>query len=182
MNYLAAAGASGILLVLLFLGLGLHRYGGLSEWMVPAAFEGKTTLLDPVLKLVMTALTVGAGFQGGEVTPLFGIGASLGGWIGSVTLGDPSLMAALGMVGVFGAALNVPITTIMLGIDMFGASAGAYFVIVGFMSYLIAGHHAVYPAQRIVTPKRRSLKEDTALTVEGAYERHRQELEEMIDE
>lgn len=181
-NYLAAAGASGILLVLLFLGLGLHRYGGLSEWMFPAAFEGKTTLLDPVLKLVMTALTVGAGFQGGEVTPLFGIGASLGGWIGSVTLGDPSLMAALGMVGVFGAALNVPITTIMLGIDMFGASAGAYFVIVGFMSYLIAGHHAVYPAQRIVTPKRRSLKEDTALTVEGAYERHRQELEEMIDE
>lgn len=181
-NYLATAGASGILLVLLFLGLGLHRYGGLSEWMVPAAFEGKTTLLDPVLKLVMTALTVGAGFQGGEVTPLFGIGASLGGWIGSVTLGDPSLMAALGMVGVFGAALNVPITTIMLGIDMFGASAGAYFVIVGFMSYLIAGHHAVYPAQRIVTPKRRSLKEDTALTVEGAYERHRQELEEMIDE
>ena len=181
-NYLAAAGASGILLVLLFLGLSLHRYGGLSEWMVPAAFEGKTTLFDPVLKLVMTALTVGAGFQGGEVTPLFGIGASLGGWIGSVTLGDPSLMAALGMVGVFGAALNVPITTIMLGIDMFGASAGAYFVIVGFMSYLIAGHHAVYPAQRIVTPKRRSLKEDTALTVEGAYERHRQELEEMIDE
>lgn len=181
-NYLAAAGASGILLVLLFLGLGLHRYGGLSEWMVPAAFEGKTTLFDPVLKLVMTALTVGAGFQGGEVTPLFGIGASLGGWIGSVTLGDPSLMAALGMVGVFGAALNVPITTIMLGIDMFGASAGVYFVIVGFMSYLIAGHHAVYPAQRIVTPKRRSLKEDTALTVEGAYERHRQELEEMIDE
>ena len=181
-NYLAAAGASGILLVLLFLGLGLHRYGGLSEWMVPAAFEGKTTLFDPVLKLVMTALTVGAGFQGGEVTPLFGIGASIGGWIGSVTLGDPSLMAALGMVGVFGAALNVPITTIMLGIDMFGASAGAYFVIVGFMSYLIAGHHAVYPAQRIVTPKRRSLKEDTALTVEGAYERHRQELEEMIDE
>lgn len=180
-NYLAAAGASGILLVLLFLGLGLHRYGGLSEWMVPAAFEGKTTLLDPVLKLGMTALTVGAGFQGGEVTPLFGIGASLGGWIGSVTLGDPSLMAALGMVGVFGAALNVPITTIMLGIDMFGASAGAYFVIVGFVSYLIAGHHAVYPAQRIVTPKRRSLKEDTALTVEGAYERHRQELEEMID-
>lgn len=180
-NYLAAAGASGILLVLLFLGLGLHRYGGLSEWMVPAAFEGKTTLFDPVLKLGMTALTVGAGFQGGEVTPLFGIGASLGGWIGSVTLGDPSLMAALGMVGVFGAALNVPITTIMLGIDMFGASAGAYFVIVGFVSYLIAGHHAVYPAQRIVTPKRRSLKEDTALTVEGAYERHRQELEEMID-
>ena len=133
-------------------------------------------------KLGMTALTVGAGLQGGEVTPLFGIGASLGGWIGQVTMGDPSLVAALGMVGVFGAALNVPITTIMLGIDMFGAQAAGYFVIVGFVSYLVAGHAAVYPAQRIVTPKRRGLKDDAALTVEGALERHRRELEELMDE
>lgn len=181
-NYLMAAAVSGIVLVALFLGFGLHPYGGLSEWMTPAAFRGETTLADPLAKLVMTALTVGAGFQGGEVTPLFGIGSSLGGWIGQATLGDPSLMAALGMVGVFGAALNVPITTIMLGIDMFGAQAAGYFVIVSFVSYLIAGHHAVYPAQRIVTPKRRSLKQDAALTVEGAYERHRRELEELIGE
>lgn len=181
-NYLLAAGVGGAVLVVLFLGCGLSAYGGLSEWMVGAAFRGETTLADPLAKLGMTALTVGAGFQGGEVTPLFGIGASLGGWIGEVTLGDPSLMAALGMVGVFGAALNVPITTIMLGIDMFGAHAGGYFVIVGFLSYLIAGHHAVYPAQRIVTPKRRALKADTDLTVESALERHRRELEELIDE
>lgn len=181
-NYLSAAFVSGAVLAGLFIGLGLHRYGGLSEWMVPAAFEGKTSLLDPLMKLGMTALTVGAGFQGGEVTPLFGIGAALGGWIGSTTIGDPSLMAALGMLGLFGSALNVPITTIMLGIDMFGAHAAGYFVIVSFVSYLVAGHHAVYPAQRIITPKRRSLKADATLTVEGARERHRQELEEMIDE
>lgn len=181
-NYLIAAVVSGLVLVALFLGCSLYEYGGLSEWMVDAAFDGKTTLFDPLAKLGMTALTVGAGFQGGEVTPLFGIGASLGGWIGQVTLGDPGFMAALGMVGVFGAALNVPVTTIMLGIDMFGASASSYFVIVSFVSYLVAGHHAVYPAQRIVTPKRRSLKDDTELTVEGAYKRHRQELEELVDE
>ena len=161
---------------------GQTPYAGLSEWMVGAAFRGETTLADPVAKLGMTALTVGAGLQGGEVTPLFGIGASLGGWIGQVTMGDPSLVAALGMVGVFGAALNVPITTIMLGIDMFGAQAAGYFVIVGFVSYLAAGHAAVYPAQRIVTPKRRGLKDDAALTVEGALERHRRELEELMDE
>lgn len=181
-SYLTAAAVSGVVLAGLFLGLNLHRYGGLSEWMVPAAFEGTTTLADTLAKLGMTALTVGAGFQGGEVTPLFGIGASLGGWLGSVMLGDPSLLAALGMLGVFGAALNVPITTIMLGVDMFGAQAAGYFIMVSFVSYLVAGHHAVYPAQRIVTPKRRSLKADATLTVEGAYERHRQELEEMIDE
>lgn len=181
-NYLLAAFVGGLILVVLFLGCNLHVYGGLSEWMVAAAFRGDTTVFDPIAKLGMTALTVGAGFQGGEVTPLFGIGASLGGWIGQTALGDPGFMAALGMVGVFGAALNVPVTTIMLGIDMFGAQAGAYFVIVSFVSYLVAGHHAVYPAQRIVTPKRRSLKDDADLTVEGAYERHRQELEELIEE
>lgn len=175
-NYLAAAAAGGILLAVLFLGFDLHPYGGLSEWMTAAAFAGDTTPVDALLKLVLTALTVGVGLQGGEVTPLFGIGAALGGWIGSVALGDPGFMAALGMVGVFGAALNVPVTTIMLGIDMFGARAGSYFVIVSFVSYLVAGHHAVYPAQRIVTPKRRSLKKDVELTVEGAQERHRQEI------
>lgn len=180
-NYLVAAAVGGLLLAVLFLGCGLHAYGGLSEWLVPAAFTGKTTLVDPLAKLGMTALTVGAGLQGGEVTPLFGIGASLGGWIGATTLGDPSFMAALGMLGVFGAALNVPVTTIMLGIDMFGASASAYFVIVTFVSYLIAGHQAVYPAQRIVTPKRRSLKGDAELSVERALEQRRAEVAEMVD-
>ena len=180
-NYLVAAAVGGLLLAILFLGCGLHAYGGLSEWLVPAAFTGKTTLADPLAKLGMTALTVGAGLQGGEVTPLFGIGASLGGWIGATTLGDPSFMAALGMLGVFGAALNVPVTTIMLGIDMFGASASAYFVIVTFVSYLIAGHQAVYPAQRIVTPKRRSLKGDAELSVERALEQRRAEVAEMVD-
>ena len=62
----------------------------------------------------------------------------------------PSFMAALGMVGLFGSALNVPITTIMLGIDLFGGHAAPYFVIVSFVGYLIAGHRGVYPAQRIV--------------------------------
>ena len=181
-NYLSAAATGGVVLAVLFLGLGMAPYSGLSEWMVGAAFQGQTTLVDALAKLGMTALTVGAGMQGGEVTPLFGIGASLGGWIGQVAMGDPSLFAALGMLGLFGAALNVPITTIMLGVDMFGAQAAGYFVIVGFVSYLVAGHAAVYPAQRIVTPKRRGLKADTTLTVEGALERHRRELEELMHE
>ncbi|WP_102337588.1 chloride channel protein [Collinsella provencensis] len=172
-NYLAAAVVSGLVLIALFLGCKLHLYGGLSEWLVPAAFRGQTTLADPIAKLGMTALTVGAGFQGGEVTPLFGIGASLGGWFGEATLGEPDFMAALGMLGLFGSALNVPVTTIMLGIDMFGGTAGAYFVIVSFVGYLVAGHSAVYPAQRIITPKRRSLKEDAELSVADALERHR---------
>lgn len=173
-NYLVAAAASGAVLVALFFCFDLTRYGGLSEWLVGAAFRGDTTLADPLLKLGLTALTVGAGLQGGEVTPLFGIGASLGGAIGAALLGDPSFMAALGMLGLFGAALNVPITTIMLGIDMFGAEAAGYVIIVTFIAYLVAGHRAVYPAQRIVTPKRRSLKTDASLSVDEVLERRRE--------
>ena len=176
-NYLFAAAVGGLVVTVLALGCGLTRFGGLSEWMPAAAFHGETGLADPFLKLGMTALTVGAGLQGGEVTPLFGIGSSLGAWIGTVTLGDPAFMAALGMLGVFGAALNVPITTVMLGIDMFGGGASGYFVIVVFISYLVAGHRAVYPAQRIVTPKRRSLSADESLTVDEAIERHHETVE-----
>ena len=87
---------------------------------------GNTTLADAAIKLVVTALTLGAGFQGGEVTPLFGIGAALGGWIGCLTGLDPSFLAALGMLGVFCAGLNVPITTCMMAIDLFhGTAAGS---------------------------------------------------------
>lgn len=83
-------------------------YAGLSTWLSGAGFAGNTTLADAAIKLVVTALTLGAGFQGGEVTPLFGIGAALGGWIGCLTGLDPSFLAALGMLGVFCAGLNVP--------------------------------------------------------------------------
>ncbi len=173
-SYLAAALVGALVVLAVYVAFGLYAYGGLSEWLVDAGFAGETSLADAAIKLVMTALTLGAGFQGGEVTPLFGIGASLGGWIGTAVGLEPSFMAALGMVGVFGAALNVPITTIMLAIDLFGGQAAGYFVIVAFMSYLVAGHRGVYPAQRIVTPKRRSLASDAGETVEEAIEQHRQ--------
>ena len=172
-GYLQAALAGALVLLVTYAVFGLWRYAGLSSWLVEAGFAGETTPLDAVCKLVMTALTLGAGFQGGEVTPLFGIGAALGGWLGGICGVAPSFMAALGMVGLFGSALNVPITTIMLGIDLFGGHAALYFVIVSFVGYLIAGHRGVYHAQRIVTPKWRSLGEDAGDTVEQVIERHR---------
>ena len=155
---------------------GLYDYGGLSSWLVEAGFTGAATPIDALLKLAMTALTLGAGFQGGEVTPIFGIGASLGSWLGAVlgySLGvTPAFGAALGMVGVFGSALNVPMTTILLGVDLFGVLAAPYFVIVSFVSYLVAGHRGVYPAQRIETPKWRSLEADQGHTVNEVIADH----------
>ena len=178
-NYLMAAFIGSLVLLAAFAITEGWDYAGLSEWLVGAGFDGTSTPVDAALKLALTALTLGAGFQGGEVTPLFGIGAALGGWLSVQAGWDPSFLAALGMVGVFGAALNVPITTIMLGIDLFGGAASSYLVIVAFVSYLIAGHRGVYPAQRIVTPKRRSLVHEQGETVEEAITNQRQQLEDM---
>lgn len=120
-------------------------YAGLSTWLSGAGFAGNTTLADAAIKLVVTALTLGAGFQGGEVTPLFGIGAALGGWIGCLVGIDPSFLAALGMLGVFCAGLNVPITTCMMAIDLFHGTAAGFFVIVAFISYLAGATAACTP-------------------------------------
>ena len=176
-NYLIAALVGSLVLLGAYAIFDAWSYGGLSEWMVSSAFEGACSPIDPIAKLAFTALTLGAGFQGGEVTPLFGIGASMGSVFGQAVGFDPSLPAALGMIAVFGSALNVPITTIMLGIDLFGGRAAGYFVIVSFVSYLVAGHRGVYPAQRIVTPKRRSLAGDERLTVDQAIQRHREQVD-----
>ena len=178
-NYLASAFVGALLVLGLYAAFNAWNFAGLSTWLVDAGLKGETTGADTLLKLVATALTLGAGFQGGEVTPLFGIGASLGGWLGMLAGIDPSFMGALGMLGVFCAGLNVPITTIMLAIDMFHGQGAAYFVMVAFVSYLVAGHRGVYPAQRIVSPKRRSLKIDYGGTVADAIARHQDNVDDV---
>ena len=176
-NYLVRALVGALVVLAAYAMLDAWKYAGLATWLSGAGFAGNTTLADAAIKLVVTALTLGAGFQGGEVTPLFGIGAALGGWIGCLVGIDPSFLAALGMLGVFCAGLNVPITTCMMAIDLFHGTAAGFFVIVAFISYLTGGHRGVYPAQRIISPKRRSLIVDEGGTVADAIERHNDLIE-----
>ena len=129
------------------------KYGGLSTWMISAGFQGEASLLDPVLKSVMTVLSLGAGFQGGEVTPLFDIGASLGGFIGRIAHIEPSLLAALGLIAVFGCATNTPLATIMLGIELFGTGGIPYYIAAALISYYISGHNGIYASQLIAVSK-----------------------------
>lgn len=139
---------SAVVLVVMF---SLHAvaFAGLSDWMVGAGFAGKAHWYDPLLKLLLTILTLGAGFQGGEVTPLFDIGASMGSWIGQVAHVEPSLLAAVGMISVFGCAANTPLATLMIGFEMFGTGALPYEVIAVFVSYYVSGYTGIYGAQRI---------------------------------
>lgn len=158
-NYLVRGFVSAAIFVALILLFAGQKYEGLSLNIMDEAFLGESTFLDPVLKLLYTGLTLGAGFQGGEVTPLFDIGSSLGSSIGTWLGISPSFLAALGLISVFGCAANAPITTIMLGIDLFGVQALPYYAIASFISYSVTGHHGIYGSQTVGVPKHVFLKD-----------------------
>lgn len=146
-NTVLSALIGSVIVVLLIVLLNLNKYEGLSTWQQTTAFEGNANWYDMPVKFILTTLTLGAGFQGGEVTPLFDIGASFGGWYANMFGIEPSFLAAIGLICVFGSAANTPITTIMLGIELFGAEAVPYFVFASLISFIASGKSGIYPAQ-----------------------------------
>jgi H+/Cl- antiporter ClcA len=100
-------------------------------------------------KLVFTAVTIGAGFLGGEVTPLFFVGAALGNVLGRL-LGLPlDLAAGVGLAAVFGAAANTPLSLSIMAVELLGAAAFPHVFIVAVVAYMASGHRSIYPAQRV---------------------------------
>jgi H+/Cl- antiporter ClcA len=112
------------------------------------AFGGRHRPWDFAAKFVFTAVTLGAGFKGGEVTPLFYIGATLGNALSYVLPLPPSLLAGMGFVAVFAGAANTPVASTLMAMELFGGEAGAYAGIACVASYLFSGHSGIYRAQR----------------------------------
>ena len=104
-------------------------------------------------KLLFTAITLGSGFKGGEVTPLFFVGATLGNTLGKLMHAPVDLFAGLGFVAIFAGATNTPLACTLMGIELFGAQYTVYFMIACFLSYLFSGHSGIYTAQRVSIPK-----------------------------
>jgi len=104
-------------------------------------------------KLVFTAVTLSAGFKGGEVTPLFFIGAALGNTLGGLLGAPVDLMAGLGFIAVFAGATNTPLACTVMGIELFGAHYTVYFALACFIAYYCSGHSGIYHTQRIGVPK-----------------------------
>lgn len=125
------------------------RYAGLGTNLIDASFFGQTIYAyDWMLKFLLTILTIGAGFQGGEVTPLFSIGASLGVVLATV-LGLPiEFVAALGYASVFGSATNTLLAPILIGAEVFGFAYLPYFAIVCSVAYLCNKNTSIYPLQK----------------------------------
>jgi H+/Cl- antiporter ClcA/PII-like signaling protein len=104
-------------------------------------------------KFVFTAVTLSSGFKGGEVTPLFFIGAALGNALSGVLGAPPDLFAALGFVAIFSGATNTPLACTLMGVELFGATHIVYMAAACFLAYLFSGHSGIYLSQRVAIPK-----------------------------
>lgn len=139
----------GLCLAIIFLLLYKGRYSGLGTNLISASFTGETILYyDWILKLVLTILTLSAGYQGGEVTPLFAIGASLGIVLGDLFGLPVMFIAALGYTGVFASATKTLFAPILIGAEVFGTEYILYFVIVCAIAYVFNGSRSIYQLQR----------------------------------
>lgn len=145
--------AGGIIVIALALIFG-SDYLGLSLPLIGRALDGSDVLpLAFLLKLIFTAITLGTGFLGGEVTPLFVIGSTLG-YTLSLLLGvDSHWLAALGFVAVFAGASNTPLASMLMGVELFGGGSVIYLALACFMAYLASGHRSIYVTQTVDAAK-----------------------------
>ncbi|MFT3822502.1 MAG: voltage-gated chloride channel family protein [Chitinophagaceae bacterium] len=144
-----------------YLGLGVtnQQPGGVS--IVSCFQQGGATNFSWLWKLLFTAITIGTGFKGGEVTPLFFIGAALGNTIAVISGAPVDLMAALGFIAVFAAATNTPIACTLMGIELFGTHHIVYYAVACFTAYYFSGHTGIYTSQRIGVSKTEKLEHYT---------------------
>ena len=158
----------GVLVIGLFFLAGTPDYLGLGvlgnrpdAMTLPAMFGSMEIPAGAWLwKLVFTVVTLAAGFKGGEVTPLFFIGAALGNSL-AIAMGAPvDLFAALGFVAIFAGATNTPLASTLLGMELFGAGNGLYLATACIIAYRFSGHSGIYASQRLAVPKFRALEHD----------------------
>lgn len=140
--------------------LGADRYIGLGLPVISEALQGPVPVYDFFAKMVFTVASLGSGFKGGEVTPLFFIGATLGNALAPLLNMPVAFLAAIGFVAVFAGAANTPIASSLIAIELFGAEVGIFAAIACAVSYLFSGHAGIYLSQRAGRAKHRLIWED----------------------
>lgn len=150
----------GMLLMVMTLLVGDQRYNGAGMDMAFTALEGHAHGYDFILKLLFTAITLAAGFKGGEIVPTFCIGATFGCFIGSLLGMDAGFAAALGLVGLFCSVTNSPISAIVLSVEMFGSANLATFAFVCVIVFVLSGNWGLYSSQIIQFSKARLVRKE----------------------
>jgi H+/Cl- antiporter ClcA len=134
--------------------LGLGTLAATPDGLTIASFFGpETHPWSWALKLLFTIVTLSTGFKGGEVTPLFFIGAALGNALAPMFGVPTGLFAALGFVALFAGAANTPLACTFMGIELFGAAYAVPIAVACFVAYLCSGHNGIYLSQRVAVPK-----------------------------
>ena len=129
--------------------IGSDRYIGLGIPVIVESFQQPVAWYDWLAKMAFTVLSLGTGFKGGEVTPLFYIGATLGNALAPLLHMPFALLAGIGLVAVFAGAANVPLASTLMAMELFGAEIGLYALVACALSYLVSGHAGIYRAQRV---------------------------------
>ncbi|HET6224809.1 MAG TPA: voltage-gated chloride channel family protein [Bacteroidia bacterium] len=134
----------GIILVICIWNLHTTKYIGLGIPTIVNSFQESHIEFDFAIKLMLTVLTLSSGFKGGEVTPLFFIGATLGNALAAFIFLPTGLLAGMGFVAVFAAASNAPIACIIMGMELFGSDCGGYLAIACLFAFFVCGKNSIY--------------------------------------
>lgn len=143
----------GCLVILMTLLVGNRDYNGPGMEMVERALTSDVPRFAFLLKIIFTAITLGAGFKGGEIVPSLFIGATLGNVAAPLLGMDPIFGAAIGMIAFFCGVVNCPIASIMLSLELFGGADVLLFCIACGVSYVFSGYYGLYSSQKIMYSK-----------------------------
>ena len=150
---LVRAAVGGGLVLALTLLVGNYTYNGAGDGVIRRLLAGETIPAAFVLKILFTALTLGAGFRGGEIVPVLFTGCAFGTWAGPL-LGLPhGFSGALGMAAVFCGATNCPLSSILLAFELFGGEGLPLYALCCGVSYMLSGYHGLYSEQKIIYSK-----------------------------
>jgi H+/Cl- antiporter ClcA len=149
-EYAPLRAASGAIVVLLLVWLlGTDKYLGLGIPTIEASFQTHLPFYDFIAKFILTVITLSVGFKGGEVTPLFFIGATLGNALSFFVPLPIGLMAGMGFVAVFAGAANTPLACILMAVELFGGQCGVYAAIACVVAYVVSGQTSIYKQQLV---------------------------------
>lgn len=154
-NHALRAAAGGTIVVLLTLIVGDYTYNGTGGEMIVSAFTESPFFGAFLIKMAFTAVTLGSGFKGGEIFPVFFIGSSFGSVFAPLLGLDCSVGAAVGMIAIFCGVTNCPIASMLLSIELFGGEGIGIYALVCAVSYMLSGYGGLYSEQKILYSKKR---------------------------
>jgi len=147
----------GILILCLTFIVGSQTYNGAGMSVIEEAMQGKANYEDFILKIIFTAITISAGFKGGEIVPAFFTGATFGCVLGNLFGLSPGLGALIGFVSIFSGITKCPLASIILGIEVFGINGAIMYIIISTFSYSLSGKKSIYKGKEQINFNKKRL-------------------------